>query len=206
MRAIAALQSSSRSPSSVSSGSVIAPPRASAKPRPGTGAQCSATQLAGPKGNSPEDAVEDLLTAVAKGDALGVAEALAPGERDVLIDSMVPMIEELRRLEVFDPSLDLNRVAGVNGSLVGFKATSTKLRDDLYAVRITDGTLTTRFDPAKLPLGHVQHEIQIRVLLGIWPADLLLLELCQHLRGNDVGRQIVRIPRVMRARVIRSVY
>ena len=119
------------------------------------GGAFAATQLSGPKGNTPEDAVKDMLTAVAKGDVIGMAEALAPGERDVLIDSMVPMIEELRRLEVFDTTLDLKNVSGINGSLAGFKATSVKLRDDLAAVRITDGTLTTRFDPSKLPLGRL---------------------------------------------------
>lgn len=112
-------------------------------------------QLSGPKSNTPEDAVKDMLTAVAKGDVIGMAEALAPGERDVMIESFVPMIEEMRRLGVFDTSLDLKSVSGINGSLVGFKATSTKLRDDLAAVRITDGTFTTRFDPSKLPLGRL---------------------------------------------------
>ena len=117
------------------------------------GGAFAATQLSGPKSNTPEDAVKGMLTAMAKGDVIGMAEAFAPGERDVLIDSMVPMIEELRRLQVFDTTLDLKSVSGINGSLTGFKATSVRLRDDLAAVRITDGTLTTRFDPSKLPLG-----------------------------------------------------
>lgn len=119
------------------------------------GAAFAVTQLGGPKSNTPEQAVQGMLESVSKGDVIGMMEALAPGERDAMLDSVVPLVDQLRRLDVFDNKLDLKKVEGLEGSLTGYVAKSTKLRSDLAAVRVTAGTLVTRFDPKKLPFGRL---------------------------------------------------
>ena len=118
----------------------------------GGGGAFAYTQLIQEKGNTPETAVESFYMALANADAIGLAEALEPGERDVFIDSVVPMVAEMNRLKVFEGA-DLKKVQGVTGSLTGFKATHKLVRDDLAEVTISDGSLTTNFDPKKLPFG-----------------------------------------------------
>ena len=110
------------------------------------------TQLVKPKSNTPVQAVESFYTALAKADAIGLAETLDPGERDILLDSMVPMVAEMNRLEFFKDA-DLKQIKGVSGSFTNYRATHKKLRDDLAEVTITQGTLVTNFDPNALPLG-----------------------------------------------------
>jgi hypothetical protein len=92
---------------------------------------------------------------------IGLARSLAPGERDVMLDSMVPMVEELSRLEVLRRDVDLERVPGFSATVKDFRATSTLLRDDVAAVRVTDGSISTRIDVDQLPIGSF-----LRDLLG----------------------------------------
>jgi hypothetical protein len=112
------------------------------------------TQLVKEKSNTPTQAVESFYTALANGDAIGLAETLDPGERDILLDSVVPMVAEMNRLQFFEGA-DLRQIKGVKGSFTNYKATETKLagRDDLVEVTIKSGTLVTDFDPKALPLG-----------------------------------------------------
>jgi hypothetical protein len=118
------------------------------------GAAFAYTQFTGQeKSNTPEQAIEQFYTAVSQGDAIGLAKSLAPGERDILLDSMVPMIGEMSRLGLLEDSVDLNKVKGFDGSLNNFAATSKPLRDDLAAVTITSGDLKTNINPKNLPLG-----------------------------------------------------
>ncbi len=71
------------------------------------------TQLTGgEKANTPVEAVRDFYRSIEEGDVLGMAATLAPGERDVMLDSMVPMFEELSRLEILEKDLDLEAVPG----------------------------------------------------------------------------------------------
>jgi hypothetical protein len=112
------------------------------------------TQFTGKeKANTPEQAVEQFYTSISQGDAIGLAQSLSPGERDVLLDSMVPMIGEMSRLGLLDENIDLNKVKGVDGTLTDFAATSTMLRDDLAAVKVTSGNLVTNFNPKDFPIG-----------------------------------------------------
>jgi hypothetical protein len=110
------------------------------------------TQLVKEKSNTPTQAVEAFYTALAKGDGIGLAETLEPGERDILLDSVVPMVAEMNRLQFFE-NADLKQIKGIEGSFTNYKATEKKLRDDLTEVTITSGTLVTNFDPKALPLG-----------------------------------------------------
>jgi hypothetical protein len=110
------------------------------------------TQLVKEKSNTPTQAVESFYTALAKGDGIGLAETLEPGERDILLDSVVPMIAEMNRLQFFE-NADLKQIKGIEGSFTNYKATEKKLRADLTEVTIQTGTLVTSFDPKALPLG-----------------------------------------------------
>ncbi len=110
------------------------------------------TQLVKEKSNTPSQAVESFYTALAKGDGIGLAETLEPGERDILLESVVPMVAEMNRLQFFE-NADLKQIKGIEGSFTNYKATEKKLRDDLTEVTINTGTLVTNFDPKALPLG-----------------------------------------------------
>jgi hypothetical protein len=107
----------------------------------------------GEKANTPEQAVESLYRALETGDFVGMSKTLAPGERDVFLDSMVPMVSELSRLEILKRDLSLDKVDGIKSKLTNFAATHKMLRDDLAAVTITSGELNTSIDPKKLPYG-----------------------------------------------------
>ena len=120
------------------------------------------TQITGgEKANTPEEAIESFFTSLETGDAIGMAKALVPGERDIMLDSMVPMMGELSRLDILDKSLDLNRVQGFDAKVSNFKAKSKILRPDLAEVQVTGGNIRTSVDPKKLPLGSF-----VRDLLG----------------------------------------
>lgn len=112
------------------------------------------TQITGgEQANTPEEAVESLYRSLETGDVIGLARALAPGERDIMFDSMIPMVEELSRLEILDRDVDLEKVPGFSATLTEFAATSKLLRDDVAAVTVTKGSISTRIDPDKLPIG-----------------------------------------------------
>ena len=103
--------------------------------------------------DSPEAAVRALLDAVASEDVLGVVDALVPAERDALRPGLVDLADELRRLEILSPDLSLSDVAGVDVSFDGVTLASEPLGEDRVAVRLTGGQVSTRVDPAALPLG-----------------------------------------------------
>ena len=88
-----------------------------------------------------------------------MAKALAPGERDIMLDSMVPMATELSRLEILDKNLDLNKVEGYSAKVSNFKATSKTIRADLAEVRVTGGNIRGSIDPKKLPIGAFLRDI-----------------------------------------------
>jgi hypothetical protein len=107
--------------------------------------------------NTPEQAVEAMLQSMAKGDAIGMARALTPGERDVILDSAVPLFGELNRLDLLGKGggVDLNKVGDLQTKLEGFTASSTLLRDDLASVKINSGRLTGKADFSKLLPGGI---------------------------------------------------
>ena len=107
----------------------------------------------GEEPNTPQEAVQSMLDAVTKEDFIGVLESLSPAERDLFLDSGVPMIDELRRLGIFDEKLDLKKVSGVKVAFTNVRYSTEELRDDLAGVRITGGAYAVSGNPAKLPLG-----------------------------------------------------
>lgn len=120
----------------------------------GAGAAFAVTQLSGKeKANTPEEAVESFYRSVETGDFIGMAKTLAPGERDVMLDSMVPLVNELSRLEILEKNFDLNKVKGYKAKLTNYTASSKMLRPDLAAVTVTGGDFSATFDPKDLPFG-----------------------------------------------------
>ena len=120
----------------------------------GAGSAFAVSQLTGgEKSNTPEEAVESFYRAVESRDFIGLAKTLAPGERDVMLDSLVPLVNELSRLEILEKDFNLERVTGYTAKLSDYKATATLLRPDLAAVTVTGGNLNATFNPKDLPFG-----------------------------------------------------
>ena len=120
----------------------------------GAGTIFAVSQLSGgEKSNTPEEAVESFYRAVETGDFIGLAKSLAPGERDVMLDSLVPLVNEMSRLEILEKDFDLEKVKGYTAKLSDYKATASLLRPDLAAVTVTGGNLNATFDPKDLPFG-----------------------------------------------------
>ena len=94
----------------------------------------AAQTLAGPSSNTPSEAVQQMTKAVAAGDVIAAMESLAPGERDVLLQSGVPLLEQLKRLDVLKSDLDLKAVKGATISFAGQTFTEVPVRDDIVNV------------------------------------------------------------------------
>lgn len=133
------------------------------------GGAFAVSQLSGRSSNSPEDAVRELYSALTRSDAIGLAESLAPAERDVLLESGVPMIEQLKRLDILDPTLDLKKVPGLSLEVKEPTFAVETLRDDLAAVTTTAGSFRSMVDPAKLPLGSFVRDMAGEDLTGAEP-------------------------------------
>jgi hypothetical protein len=118
------------------------------------GAAFAFSQIKGTeKANTPEQAIETFYTSFENGDAIGLAKTLAPGERDVMLDSMVPMLAEMSRLKVLEKDFDPSKIKGYTAKVTAFKAKSTVVRPDLAHVVVTSGKLSTTFNPNDLPFG-----------------------------------------------------
>jgi hypothetical protein len=110
------------------------------------------TAMTGPPANTPEDAVRGLLTAAGNGDALGVLDHIDPAERAPLTTFLTNGTQDLARLGVLAPGIDLHHVPGVTATFT-VQAVHTDLRPGLATVEVTGGTVHTHVDPAQLPLG-----------------------------------------------------
>ncbi|HVM68028.1 MAG TPA: hypothetical protein VMU14_24335, partial [Acidimicrobiales bacterium] len=110
------------------------------------------TAMTGPAANTPEDAVRGLLSAAGNGDALGVLDHVDPAERDGLTSFMTNGTQDLARLGVLAPGIDLHHVPGVSATFT-VEATHTDLRPGLATVEVTGGTVHLHVDASQLPLG-----------------------------------------------------
>jgi hypothetical protein len=105
--------------------------------------------------DSPEAAVSALFQAADQEDLLGVVDALRPGERAMLRDTLMPLEKEMERLDVLDKNVDMHQVAGVQITVDGLTSRTEALDDHLAVVTLTGGTISTNADVADLPLGPV---------------------------------------------------
>ncbi len=112
-----------------------------------------AASLLGPGDNEPTDAVQDLLDALGDGDLVGVGEAMSPGEREFLVEPMVDVFDEMKRLGVLSDDADASDLAGYELDWEDVTFEVEEVADDLAVVRITGGTFSAVVDPAEIPLG-----------------------------------------------------
>ena len=101
---------------------------------------------------SPEAAVEDLFAAISEEDAIGVLQALAPSEREVLVPLLQRFAAELDRLEVSSDELDLQGLDGVDLDLSELQLATQPLSDDYAVVEVRSARFRSRFDLTDLPL------------------------------------------------------
>ena len=130
----------------------------------------AAVSLAGDDG-SPEDAVRKLISAVNDQDVLGVMESLPPGERDSFKGSLQDMADELKRLQVLSDDFDLGGIHGVDIDISGAKFDTEDLRDDLAVVHVTGGTVDSKADPQKAPLGDFVRDVAGEALRNAKPTS-----------------------------------
>ena len=102
---------------------------------------------------TPDELGVALMTAVENEDALGAADVLLPGERDLLRQPMIDLVAELARLEVLSPEADLGKIDGFdivfeNESVA---VESTNVADIANLTMTADATITV--DGSVVPVG-----------------------------------------------------
>jgi hypothetical protein len=103
--------------------------------------------------DSPDAAVRALLKAADQEDLLGVIDVMRPGERAMLRDTLVPLEQEMERLDVLSKRVDMHHVPGLHLTVQGLTTTTDNLADRVAVVNLTGGTMTTNASVADLPLG-----------------------------------------------------
>lgn len=112
--------------------------------------------LAGGSGGgagSPDEAVQALLDAAAAEDLIGVMDAMAPSERNLIKDPMVDMMTELKRLEVLSEDAKLDGIDGIDFTFDDVEMDVDELADGIALVELTGGTANVSGRIEELPLG-----------------------------------------------------
>ncbi len=120
------------------------------------GGAFAARQFAASPSNTPTEAVQEFLSALSSSDVIGAMETLAPGERNLMLDTAVPLIDELKRLDVIDPANDLHKLSSASVKFTGQAFAEQPVRDDIITVQMTGGSIETSADPAKILGGVVK--------------------------------------------------
>jgi hypothetical protein len=107
---------------------------------------------------SPEEAVAALMGAIASEDSLGALDALAPAERNLVLDAFTDVPAELRRLGLWGEGGE----TWADVSFDGLTYATEDLRDGVAIVEITGGVASVAYDWSKLPVG----ESIVEELLG----------------------------------------
>jgi hypothetical protein len=116
------------------------------------GAGVFALSYLGGGSNTPEDAVRSMASAISDEDLLGVIDALAPSERDVLRGSVEDVSTELRRLKVLDDDVDLSGIDGVDLEVTDLRLAARPLGEGVSLVSV-NGKVSASVDVAQLPTG-----------------------------------------------------
>ena len=133
----------------------------------GAGAGSSLVLASSPGGAaSPAGAVQALFTAAGNSDVIGALDALAPGERDAIEPGLQDVVSQLQRLGVLSSAADLNHVAGVSLQFDNVQTTTDYLANDVAAVSVTSGSVTSTIDPNSLPLGAFIKDLAGAALAG----------------------------------------
>lgn len=103
--------------------------------------------------SSPEAVGLQLFEALGNEDALGVIDLLLPGERETFRQPVIDLFDNLRRIEVIDPSASLGKVGGLDFEFSDIQVnTESTGADDVVKV-VVDGSVTSSVDGAKVPIG-----------------------------------------------------
>jgi hypothetical protein len=104
---------------------------------------------------TPADAIAAVLEAVANEDIIAFGDSLLPTERATLMIPILELLDELKRLEVLDPSMDPSHVSGIDYEFDDVVYEMTPITDDLATIRVVGGTVTSSFEPTALPIGRL---------------------------------------------------
>ena len=103
--------------------------------------------------SSPEAVGLQLFEALGNEDVLGVIDLLLPGERETFRQPVIDLFDNLRRIEVIDPSASLGKVGGVDLEFSDLQVnTESTGADDIVKV-VVDGTATSSVDGSQVPIG-----------------------------------------------------
>jgi len=104
---------------------------------------------------SPTEVGTRLMDALSAEDALGVVDLLLPGERDMMRQPLIDLVENLKRLDVVDTAASLDKVGGLDLVFddVQVEPTATNV-DDVSDIRIT-ATGTASVDGDTVPIGNL---------------------------------------------------
>jgi hypothetical protein len=103
--------------------------------------------------SSPEAVGLQLFEALGNEDVLGVIDLLLPGERETFRQPVIDLFDNLRRIEVLDPSASLGKVGGVDFEFSDLQVnTESTGADDIVKV-VVDGSVSSSVDGTKVPIG-----------------------------------------------------
>jgi hypothetical protein len=104
---------------------------------------------------SPTEVGTRLMDALAAEDALGVVDLLLPGERDMMRQPLIDIVDNLKRLEVIDNTASLDKVGGLDIAFDGVEVEPTATNvDDVSDIRIT-ATGTAAVNGDTVPIGNL---------------------------------------------------
>ena len=104
---------------------------------------------------SPTEVGTRLMAALAAEDALGVVDLLLPGERDMMRQPLIDIVDNLKRLDIVDKTASLDKVGGLDISFDGVQVEPTATNvDDVSDIRIT-ATGTASVNGKTVPIGNL---------------------------------------------------
>ena len=102
---------------------------------------------------NPTEVGTRLMDALSQEDALGVVDLLLPGERDMMRQPLIDMVDNLKRLEIVDDTATLQKVGGLDITFADVQVEPTETNvNDVSDIRIT-ATGTASVDGATVPIG-----------------------------------------------------
>ncbi len=108
----------------------------------GAGGFATYSALSSPSGpSSPEEAIDAFMAAADAEDMLGMAELIAPSERETLAEPGLETLAHLQRLGIVDER-GMTAEAGFDIEVDGMTYTVTTLNEELSWIEFTGGTLT----------------------------------------------------------------
>lgn len=102
---------------------------------------------------NPTEVGTRLMDSLAAEDALGVVDLLLPGERDMMRQPLIDIVDNLKRLKVADSTASLDKVGGLDISFEDVQVEPDETNvDDVTDIRIT-ATGTASVDGDAVPIG-----------------------------------------------------